>query len=257
MRGYTPSPYIHVRHSHWRASLSSTHTLLSESGTQWGQAAAEREWGHSLSAISTKENGTFRGMGVLFEVTQGEMGRPAWVNEIEQVRRGQGGCNCVHVCTLHNEQSRYIAYLHSVIIQTRGQICERYVMGCICDYNLIRRQQLRSYLSQVHLFHLSCILITAVIWGILSIVLEKNLLWSVSTCHCCLMPCDVFVVTFKNRMKSWRGKKQHEAGGDVWGWMCKNWLRKATLMQKNSQLEACTISALDSIWVRDIFLPAS
>lgn len=79
-----------------RASLSSTHTLLSESGTQWGQAAAEREWGHSLSAISTKENGTFRGMGVLFEVSQGEMGRPAWVDEIERASAGRAGR--VQVC---------------------------------------------------------------------------------------------------------------------------------------------------------------
>lgn len=41
-------------------------------------------------------------------------------NRESRVQRGQGGCKNVHVCTLRNEQSRCIAYLHSVIITHLG-----------------------------------------------------------------------------------------------------------------------------------------
>lgn len=144
-------------------------------------------------------------------------------NRESRVQRGQGGCKYVHVCTLHNEQSRYIAYLHSVIIRTWGQICKIYVIGWICDYNkgikkafLIRRQQLRrSYLSQVHLSHLSCTLITAFIWSILSIVLG---LWHARTCHCFLLPGCLMFLLLRSKIE-WNlaggggGGGQNEAGG--------------------------------------------
>lgn len=55
------------------------------------------------------------------------------------------------------------------------------------------------------------------------------------------------------------------AGGATWGWWdvwgCKNWLKKKKQpwckKKKNSQLEKRTISRVDSLWVWDIFLPAS
>lgn len=183
-----------------------------ESGTQWGQAAAEREWGHSRSAISTKENGTFRGVGVLFEVSQGERGwgggggtgTSPGNTESKGRWQGVGESRCPSTrCIISRAGIDLFAFCNHT--HTLGLVCERQGMNRMWDYTkglkrlLIRRQQCRSYLSWVHLFPSSC---TLVIWSTPS----KNLLWRASSCHCCLLPCDVFGIRFKNRPKSCRGK---------------------------------------------------
>lgn len=122
---------------------------------------------------------------------------------------------------------------------------------------LIRRQQRRwSYLSQVHLPHLSCTLITAVVRGAPRIVFVwgekakfiyffKTFCDSLFTRHCCRAPCDVFVIRFKNRIKSCMGGVGG-GGNATWGLAGRRSLvdvqelirEKATLMQKREILRS-------------------
>lgn len=134
-------------------------------------------------------------------------------------REGASMCTSAHcimskvgmlpICILqsYTPEARYVRYMWwaECVIITKG-----------LKRLSVRRQQLRrSYLSQFHLSHLSCTLITAVIWGILRIVLGKKILCE-AFLHAIVASCLVMFLSLHSKIE-WNLERRGVGVGGVGG----------------------------------------